>query len=200
MIGHIQTNTKIDLLPNNIAPLDEYLKDRCIALRDVSGIYSFWWLNENTETIEKLYRTAKLKGKQVNNNHQVHDVAWKWNIEKPQICLYAGKATCIKKRVDQHLQLTTSSSDWYGKSYKIHRNKKTIVPDRIADFLVKRTTACQFRAGIEHLFKHSSIELSEKLANIGFSFVEELDLIERFYLEDLAIGIYRPWFNVDVER
>ncbi len=26
------------------------------------------------------------------------------------------------------------------------------------------------------------------------------DVSERFYLEDLAIGYYRPWFNVDSER
>jgi len=41
------------------------------------------------------------------------------------------------------------------------------------------------------------------LDNIGLSFVEldgDTHAGNRFYLEDLAIGLMRPPFNVDIER
>jgi hypothetical protein len=196
------TNTKIDQLIDCIKPLDLYLGNKDLSLKGVSGIYSFWWLNGNAEMIEGLHRTTKLKGRKVGDGHESHEVIWKWNLDKPYICLYAGKANCIQTRVKQHLELSTSSPDWYDKGYKIYRKGQiAISPNRIIDMLVKRTTACQFRAGLEHLFKHSvNNPLSEKLKHIGFAFVEETDPTERFYLEDLAIGVHRPWFNVDVER
>jgi hypothetical protein len=198
----IKTNTKVDTLVDTIRPLDTYLQGKDSILRNISGIYSFWWINKDASVLEKLYRNTKLKGKKLVDSHQLHDVHWNWNTDKPLICLYAGKATCIQTRMDQHLELSTSSTDWYKKEYKVYRKQqsRTILPDILLDFLVKRTTACQFRAGLEHLFKQSPGELAEKLQHIGFAFIEEKDPVERFYLEDLAIGVYRPWFNVDVER
>jgi hypothetical protein len=32
--------------------------------------------------------------------------------------------------------------------------------------------------------------------HLGFSFIEELSSYEQVYVENLAIGILRPWFNL----
>jgi len=68
--------------------------------------------------------------------------------------------------------------------------------------LNKKTTACQLRAGIEHLLKNSLEEnsIDFMLNNILVSIVEMDGLADRFFTEDLAIGIGKPWFNVDSER
>jgi hypothetical protein len=193
--------TTVENLKNSVMPLSEYLNGQK-TIPDISGLYSFWWINSNPDDIGKLYLTAKLKGKQMGREYEYHDIHWKWNLDQPYICLYIGKATSIVNRVNQHLLLSTSSDEWYLKEFTRYRNKTAlkIVPNKNEDLLVKRSTSCQFRAGLEHLFKHSPITLDLKLKNIGFTFLGEKDPIERFYLEDLAIGWHRPWFNVDSER
>ncbi len=44
------------------------------------------------------------------------------------------------------------------------------------------------------------MSLEDKMKFIGVSWLLEEGVVERFYLEDLEIGCYRPWFNVDSER
>jgi hypothetical protein len=65
------------------------------------------------------------------------------------------------------------------------------------------STSCQLRAGVEHLFPNEEDSRSLTLENLGLSFVVlngNNHAANRFYLEDLAIGLMRPPFNVDVER
>lgn len=65
------------------------------------------------------------------------------------------------------------------------------------------TTSCQLRAGIEHLFRSAKDTRSILLENVGLSYVllhGDRNAANRFYLEDLAIGLMRPPLNVDIER
>ncbi len=65
------------------------------------------------------------------------------------------------------------------------------------------TTSCQLRGGVEHLFPNEMDTRTLVLNNVGISYVEldgDMHAANRFYLEDLAIGLMRPPLNVDVER
>ena len=66
-----------------------------------------------------------------------------------------------------------------------------------------KTTSCQLRFGIEHVFKEDMQPLEIIHNKVGFSY-EEMDgqdgVVERFFKEDLLIGTWRPWFNIDSER
>jgi hypothetical protein len=65
------------------------------------------------------------------------------------------------------------------------------------------TTSCQLRAGIEHLFPSAKDTRTIVLQNVGLSYVilgGDDNAANRFYLEDLAIGLMRPPLNVDIER
>jgi hypothetical protein len=59
------------------------------------------------------------------------------------------------------------------------------------------------RAGVEHLFPRELDSRTLILENVGLSYVlldGDAHAANRFYLEDLAIGLMRPPFNVDIER
>jgi hypothetical protein len=65
------------------------------------------------------------------------------------------------------------------------------------------TTSCQARAGVEHLFPNIPDTRALVLDNLGLSWVEldgDEHAANRFYLEDMAIGLMRPPLNIDVER
>ena len=105
--------------------------------------------------------------------------------------------------IRQHMQSMSKTEENSLSNVVKSRNGKRhrVEPDIQKHFLVKRTSSCQLRAGIEHLFKNKTrSSLEEKLKHFGISFYPETDFINRFYLEDLAIGYYRPWFNLDSER
>jgi hypothetical protein len=60
---------------------------------------------------------------------------------------------------------------------------------------------------LEEIHSFSKFLNEEKLCNLpsasgvyAFWWIGEIDLLERFYMEDLVIGIFRPWFNLDSER
>ena len=113
------------------------------------------------------------------------------------LCLYVGKSNYIVDRLNKHLYLSFKKH-WYEDA-----------ADKFAANMIHKTnTVCQFRAGIEHLFKkETDFKLEEVLRNhIGISVYhpdkesKDENMEERFYLEDLAIGYLRPWFNLDSER
>jgi hypothetical protein len=65
------------------------------------------------------------------------------------------------------------------------------------------TTSCQLRAGVEHLFPREPDTRALILEHVGLSYVlldGDAHAANRFYLEDLAIGLMRPPLNVHVER
>ncbi|MBU0718948.1 MAG: hypothetical protein KJ749_11920 [Planctomycetes bacterium] len=63
--------------------------------------------------------------------------------------------------------------------------------------------SCQLRAGVDHLFPTAPDTRAIVLDCVGLSYVEldgDKNAANRFYLEDLAIGLMRPPLNVDIER
>ncbi len=65
-----------------------------------------------------------------------------------------------------------------------------------------KTTSCQLRFGIEHVFPNEADPLKVIFNCIGFSHREfpDNEIAERFFEEDRLVGIWRPWFNIDSER
>lgn len=154
------------------------------------GVYAFWWIgSKNLLMTPPCNRNIALKGP--GGDHVIIKINDEWlglSTGLP-IPLYVGKsASKINKRIGQHLMLS----------------KKRILS--IAGGILKAkppTTSCQLRAGIEHLFPKEKDTRSLILKNIGLSYVliDGADnAANRFYLEDMAIGLMHPPLNVDVER
>jgi hypothetical protein len=107
------------------------------------------------------------------------------------IPLYVGKtAGSLAKRIGQHLRLGSGER-------MIPMRENTAKPPP------PPTTTCQLRAGVEHLFPRQPDSRTLILEHVGLSYVlldGDAHAANRFYLEDLAIGLMRPPFNVDIER
>jgi len=160
------------------------------GLCDRGGVYTFWWMGG----------AAKLRSPGCNRNLSLKGPGGRWvrlritddwlglSTGLP-VPLYVGKsAASIRKRLGQHLMLGSRRILPQGA-----RAKKAKAP----------TTSCQVRAGIEHLFPSEDDTRTLILDNVGLSFVELHDdehAVNRFYLEDLAIGLMRPVLNIDIER
>jgi len=108
---------------------------------------------------------------------------------KWSVALYVGRnATDIAKRIGLHLKLGTD---------------RTVSADAVNGIAKRMTTSCQVRDRIDRLFPNLKDTRPVALNNLSFSYTRihgEENFVERFYLEDLAIGILRPIFNVDSER
>jgi hypothetical protein len=106
------------------------------------------------------------------------------------IPLYVGKtAYNLSKRVGQHLKL--------GSDGRILKHTGSAKKQKAP------TTSCQLRAGIEHLFPLRENTRTLILENVGLSYVAlngDDHAANRFYLEDMAIGLMRPALNVDIEK
>lgn len=155
------------------------------------GVYVFWWLNNSAESLQPFYapyceRKYTLQGKKVIGTGSIEyhpieiEITDAWLSQyKGNIPLYVGKsADSILKRMLLHLQI--NKEKYKGKS-----------------------TSDQLRRGIERLFKNHPNTADLIVKNVGFSFINlhgPEHVINRFYLEDYAIGKLMPLFNVDVER
>ncbi len=154
------------------------------------GVYCFWWTGD----------LGRLKHKDCNRSIQLHgpggravvlefDDEWLGLDTGLPLPLYVGKnAGSIAHRIGQHLRL---KSDRITPTFS--GNKKQPRP----------TTSCQARAGVEHLFPKMENTRDLMLDNVGLSWVElpgDENAANRFYLEDLAVGLMRPMLNIDIER
>lgn len=172
------------------------ISDRTYRLRSGSlpkkgGVYAFWWTGER-----EIFRTERFNG--VTNLHGpggrtvrlLIDEEWLGLEANLPVPLYVGKnAQNISTRVGQHLLL---------------RTPERILPMEVGPKKHKApTTSCQLRAGLEHLFLSVQEPIEFILGNVGLSYVlldGDEHAANRFYLEDLAVGLMRPPINVDVER
>lgn len=156
------------------------------------GVYVFWWMNNSFESLKPFFapyctRKYELKGKRVvgitatENYHSIEiEITDEWlSRYKGNIPLYVGKsADSILKRMLLHLQI--NKDKYKGKS-----------------------TSDQLRRGIERLFKEYPNTADLIVNHVGFSFINlhgPNNVINRFYLEDYAIGKLMPLFNIDIER
>ena len=160
------------------------------ALPASGGVYAFWWTgSRELLSAENCNRDLVLPGPGGRKIHLLIDDDWLGVSTQLPIPLYVGKNSAnISRRVGQHLLL----------------GQQRVLPTGGGVRKAKRpTTSCQLRAGVEHLFPDNADTRSLVLENIGLSFVAlhgDVHAANRFYLEDLAIGLMRPPFNVDVER
>ncbi len=178
------------------------------AFKGEIGLYAFVWTGK-IEELEEQELILKGKKKLGENNHHLHyKITWRHK-DFPKGCdevgrypLYIGKTTIFRKRISQHLRLKTET--WKKQTTEPYPDETGSIHGIMLD---KPTSTCQFRSGIEHLFPGLSREqLLEKFKKIELCFLptinghENQGIKDRFYLENLAIGYFRPWFNVDSER
>ena len=150
------------------------------------GLYAFWWTGDRQELL-LANRHIVLKGP----GGRPVDVEFKdwWPPELEFPCLYVGKTINLRKRFGQHIKRKSP-----GRLHTIGKSNKKQKP---------RTTSCQLRYGIEHVFKIEKHPLNIIKEKVGYSYTTNLPddaIAERFYAEDRLIGTWKPWFNVDSER
>jgi hypothetical protein len=120
--------------------------------------------------------------------------------------VYIGKSTNIKSRIGQHIMVTIKSRKDYLCKGKTAQNdyeeKNNYSQDKSAEYIVKRNTSSQFRAGLEYLFKSmGETDAYEYIwTNAYLSVLYESDFKVRFYSENYLIGKMMPLFNIDGER
>lgn len=164
-----------------------------------AGIYSFWWTGD-FEILRNANTKVTLIGKKIKGKQEKIEHEWQISDNGSAICLYIGKTTNIKQRIAKHLYITKDWKDWYTLPKQNNKEIGNLLAKKNA--IYKPNTVCQFRAGLQHLLKNNEEikTVEDTFKYIDISFIEILDVGERFYLENLAIGSYRPLFNIDSER
>lgn len=153
------------------------------------GVYVFWWKGSAQNFLSSV------------QNPKIHFVGpgekiLTLKIEESVISdskngmlpLYVGKASNIAKRIGQHLKLGT---------------KRTVPSKAVSSTSKRMTTSCQVRDRLDRLFPDIDDTRHLALKKLALSYVEidgVNNFLDRFFLEDLAIGVLRPIFNVDSER
>lgn len=159
------------------------------SLPKLGGVYAFWWTGALDLLRDEAVRTIALHGPGGRLVPLQFDDEWLGLSTGLPVPLYVGKsADSMAKRVGQHVRLKSKRMLPTGQSVK----KKE-----------QPTTSCQLRAGIEHIFPNERDTRTLILDNVGLSYVildGDKHAAHRFYLEDLAIGMMHPPFNVDIER
>lgn len=169
-----------------IRKVEDICGDNRIDLPEEAGVYAFWWIAERDELLNG-NRDIVLKGP--NGRPAKVELGDWWPEELQFPCLYVGKSTNIKKRFSLHIMR--------GSPERLHQIPVSNEKQKA------KTTSCQVRYGIEHVFKNDVHPLEIINEKVGFSFTTDFSqnaIAERFYTEDRLIGIWRPWFNVDSER
>lgn len=156
---------------------------------DEAAIYAFWWVGP-LDRLASAHLDLVLKGPGGRPIPLRFDAEWLGLEAGTPIPLYVGKtAAGLRTRVKQHLLLGRARAVdcSAGDSLKVERP----------------TTSCQLRAGVDQLFPVEADTRDLVLDNVGLSYVllpGDVNAANRFYLEDLAVGMMRPALNVDVER
>lgn len=163
---------------------------RAGALPSQGGVYAFWWTGDRALlSSSRCNRMLELPGPGGRAVPLKLDDEWLGLPTNLPVPLYVGKnSSGIANRVGQHLRLNDIRMLPLGGG---------------ARKAPRPTTSCQLRAGVEHLFPHEQDTRALVLGNVGLSYVVlhgDDNAANRFYLEELAVGLMRPPFNVDIER
>jgi len=179
-------------LKNSIRRVEQVFQTQHIDLPDTAGVYAFWWVGSK-ETLLQSNTQIILQGVNKQDVHIEYEAWWPDYLAYP--CLYVGKSTNIKKRFSLHIKRRSPVTD--KPPYRLHAacpNNKKAKP---------KTTSCQLRHGIEHLFPDEENPLSLIYESVDFSYCSDFQgnaTTERFFEENRLIGSWRPWFNIDCER
>jgi hypothetical protein len=187
---HFETLCRI-----TIGRIAEIAREHGCALRpgklpNQGGVYCFWWTGDPKQLKTSVcLRTVTLHGPGGRPISVRYDDEWLGLSAGAPMPLYVGKnAESISKRVGQHLML----------------KRERAIPVFTGDRKQPRpTTSCQLRAGVDQMFPDRASTRDLVLENVGLSFVAlhgDEHAVNRFYLENLAIGLMRPPLNIDVER
>lgn len=160
------------------------------VLPSAGGVYCFWWSGDLRALESSVAnRCIELAGPGGRIVHIKFDTEWLGLSAGQPVPLYVGKtADNLAKRVGQHLRL---------------RDQRTTPVFEGKAKQLRPTTSCQLRAGVEHFFPRMQNTRDLILENLGLSYVVlggDSQAANRFYLEDLAIGLMRPPLNIDIER
>jgi hypothetical protein len=172
-------------LKRNIKSIECLTRGARLDVPDEPGVYAFWWIDKRSKLLAASTHIilAGPGGKEVNVKFQ----DW-WTKDLIYPCLYVGKSINLRRRFGQHLLR--------GSSGRVHNIPSSGRKQKAA------TTSCQLRYGIEHIFPKEKKPLVLLAKSVGFSYAvySPEDIAERFFQENLLIGKWRPWFNVDSER
>jgi hypothetical protein len=187
---------------------------RSKSLEKQAGLYAFWWAGNPTvlrgDQLVEFVGPAGDKG----GTHESCFAIRPENrlLETEHTCLYVGKSTNLKARIRMHLLWNGNSDAFLAKKQADGSVSRISLYDRPVSTIYKKNTSCQFRAGMEYLFRHDSTadpEIVRQMIrdNVRISYLPISDAADRrdafkrrFYWEDLLIGVLQPWFNLDGER
>ena len=155
---------------------------------DSAGVYAFWWKRGRAhlwKTIQN--RTVAFHGVGgLDGKLELLEVTKEHFTEfDGRVPLYIGKSVSIAPRVGQHLLLQT---------------KRAVPLNKGAEKSKRKTSSCQIRDRMDRLLHHEEDPRKLILDNLALSFIAVEKWETRFFLEDLAVGLYRPLFNLDCER
>jgi hypothetical protein len=158
---------------------------------EFGGVYSFWWATNLERFYELLGSNNQISlfGKQ--EKGEAVEVKIEFNEEwisrathEQAILLYVGRSTNIANRITGHVKPQTRFLE------------KTTESNR------KPNTVSQLRYGLERLFQIDDVRdlIMEHvhISTVRLSCYNRA--VERFYLEQYAIGSLFPLLNIDVER
>lgn len=205
--------------------------------KGMSGLYCFWWKEEELSELdtnviikgpvvskkdvvaeEEYIKTKTGKGETF---HKLYKTNLKYESERRLIKtdwlpLYVGKSTNISNRLKGHIMSGTDSKSYFSFKEKDSDEKKEKLgfykQPKQSSIIKKRNFSCQFRAGVEYLFRNAEIDTLHLIKKSGSILITHVEIEEkdtdtlnqnfgkRFYLEDLAIGLLCPPFNLDSER
>lgn len=170
----------------SIRSVGQHFLDGRAELPEAPGVYAFWWVGDRAQLLAA-NRHIVLKGPRESPVDVEYRDWWPGDLAYP--CLYVGKTTNVRRRFSLHIKRKCP-----GRLHASHSLNWKASP---------KTTSCQLRWGIEHLFPREENPLALIFDSVGFSFrtdFPENAIAERFFEEDRLVGAWRPWFNIDSER
>src|SRR5690349_12508258 len=118
-----------------ISSVGAIFSGRATRLPEQPGVYAFWWIGDRS-TLLDANRQIILKGPRERPVEVEYRDWWPEDLAYP--CLYVGKTTNMRKRFSLHIKRKCQ-----GRLHESHPLNWKAAP---------KTTSCQLRWGIEHIF------------------------------------------------